>query len=123
MSPVELVCTRAARALGKSLLAKVAPDGIPAIPDPVNASTAVIRVVGKVLSIDASFPGVKVGAQFAIENPVEVSLPGGRKVLDHDRFGKIIISSIANGLAKATLVEGDSDLIHVGVSEIVLLKE
>ena len=123
MSPVELVCTRAARALGKSLLAKVAPDAIPAIPDPVNAATALIRVVGKVLSIDASFPGVKVGAQFAIENPVEVSLPGGRKVLDHDRFGKIVISSIANGLAKATLVEGDSDLIHVGVSEIVLLKE
>ena len=123
MSPVELVCTRAARALGNSLLAKVAPVGIPAIPDPVSPSAALIRVVGKVLSIDASFPGVKVGAQFAIENPVEVSLPGGRKVLDHDRFGKIIISSIANGLAKATLVEGDSDLIHVGVSEIVLLKE
>ena len=123
MSPVELVCTRAARALGNSLLAKVAPVGIPAISDAVTSSAAVIRVVGKVLSIDASFPGVKVGAQFAIENPVEVSLPGGRKVLDHDRFGKIVISSIANGLAKATLVEGDSDLIHVGVSEIVLLKE
>ena len=126
MPPIELVCTRSARALVQSLLEKlekIAPPKNAALAPAVKASAAVIRVFGKILTIDASFPGVKVGAIFAIENPVEVSLPGGRKVIDHDRFGKLVISSITDGLAKATLVDGDSDFIQVGVSEIVLLTE
>ncbi len=123
MSPIELVCARAARALNKSLLEKISPAANHPKALPVGSSESLIRVFGKVLTLNAAFPGVTVGALFAIQNPVEVKLPNGKKVIDYDQFGKIRITSIIDGLAKASLVEGDSDLIQIGVSEIVLLKE
>lgn len=121
MSPIELVCSRAALALGKSLKAKLGPAESGAVPATAPPSTAILRAVGKVVTLDSSFPGVALGARFALENPVEVKLPGGRIAIDHDRFGTILVSSIGSGLAKADLVEGDPDLIRPGETQIVLL--
>ena len=121
MSPIELVFSRATRALGKSLKAKLGPAERGEVPAMAPPFTAILRVVGKVVTLDSSCPGVAVGARFALENPVEVKLPGGRITIDQDRFGTILVSSIGAGLAKADLVEGDPDLIRPGETQIVLL--
>jgi len=120
MQPYELVCSRAARALANSLIETLNPQAKTALVA-VSPSDAIIRVVGKVVTLNAAFPGVKVGAKFAVENPVPIPLPGGKTEIDHDRVGIILVISVKAGLAKADSVEGDPDLITVGQSELVLL--
>ena len=120
MQPYELVCSRAARALANSLIQTLNPQAKTALVA-VSPSDAIIRVVGKVVTLNAAFPGVKVGAKFAVKNPVRIDLPGGKTEIDFDPVGKILVTSVKGGLAKAESVEGDPDLITVGQSELVLL--
>ena len=120
MQPYELVCSRAARALANSLIQTLNPQ-LKAALVAVSPSDAIIRVVGKVVTLNAAFPGVKVGAKFAVKNPVRIDLPGGKTEIDFDPVGKILVTSVKGGLAKADSVEGDPDLITVGQSELVLL--
>lgn len=120
MQPYELVCSRAARALANSLIQTLNPQAKTALVA-VSPSDAIIRVVGKVVTLNAAFPGVKVGAKFAVKNPVRIDLPGGKTEIDFDSVGKILVTSVKGGLAKADSVEGDPDLITVGQSELVLL--
>ena len=117
MQPYELVCSRAARALANSLIQTLNPQALVAL----SPSDAIIRVVGKVVTLNAAFPGVKVGAKFAVKNPVRIDLPGGKTEIDFDPVGIILVTSVKGGLAKADSVEGDPNLITVGQSELVLL--
>lgn len=116
MSPAELACSRACAALVDSLKNFLGPvaNAQPVQEGPVQ----IIRIAGKEVTLDASNPKVKIGARFQIETPVTIKL-SGREIVDRDKVAVIEVISVKDGLAKAKVIEGDIDLIQVGISEAV----
>ena len=115
MSPAELACSRACASLVESLKAFLGPvvKAQPIQDGPIQ----IVRIAGKEVTLDASNPKVKIGARFQIETPVTIQL-SGRSIIDRDKVAVIEVISLKNGLAKAKVIEGDIDLIQVGVSEV-----
>ncbi len=116
MSPAELACSRACAALVDSLKNFLGPiaNAQPVQEGPVQ----IVRIAGKEVTLDASNPKVKIGARFQIETPVTIKL-SGREIIDRDKVAVIEVISVKDGLAKAKVIEGDIDLIQVGISEAV----
>ena len=118
MSPAELACSRACASLVDSLKNFLGPvaNAQPVQEGPVQ----IVRIAGKEVTLDASNPKVKIGARFQIETPVTIKL-SGREIIDRDKVAVIEVISVKDGLAKAKVIEGDIDLIQVGISEAVLI--
>lgn len=116
MSPAELACSRACASLVDSLKNFLGPvaNAQPVQEGPVQ----IVRIAGKEVTLDASNPKVKIGARFQIETPVTIQL-SGREIIDRDKVAVIEVISVKNGLAKAKVIEGEIDLIQVGISEVV----
>jgi len=116
MSPAELACSRACASLVDSLKNFFVPvaNAQPVQDGPVQ----IVRIAGKEVTLDASNPKVKIGARFQIETPVTIKL-SGREIIDRDKVAVIEVISVKDGLAKAKVIEGDIDLIQVGISEVV----
>jgi len=116
MSPAELACSRACASLVDSLKNFFVPvaNAQPVQDGPVQ----IVRIAGKEVTLDASNPKVKIGARFQIETPVTIKL-SGREIIDRDKVAVIEVISVKDGLAKAKVIEGDIDLIQVGISEAV----
>lgn len=116
MSPAELACSRACASLVDSLKNFLGPvaNAQPVQDGPVQ----IVRTAGKEVTLDASNPKVKIGARFQIETPVTIKL-SGREIIDRDKVAVIEVISVKNGLAKAKVIEGEIDLIQVGISEAV----
>jgi hypothetical protein len=113
LSPAEIATYRAAKQLVESLRTQLAGAA-------AQGPIAVVRVSGKEVTLDASNPSVVAGAQFVVENPVEVELAGGEKATDRDRVAVIEVTAVNGRLAKARVLEGDIDLIQAGKSELTL---
>lgn len=116
MSPAELACSRACASLVDSLKNFLGPvaNAQPVQEGPVQ----IVRIAGKEVMLDASNPKVKIGARFQIETPVTIQL-SGREIIERDKVAVIEVISVKNGLAKAKVIEGEIDLIQVGISEVV----
>ena len=118
MSPAELACSRACASLVESLKNFF---GLVVNAQPVqDGPVQIVRIAGKEVTLDASNPKVKIGARFQIETPVTIKL-SGREIIDRDKVAVIEVISVKDGLAKAKVIEGDIDLIQVGISEAVLI--
>jgi hypothetical protein len=128
LSPVEIACYRATQVLVESLKARLgdlkagessqaAQSSIPAAP----AGITIVRVARGAVTLDASDARVRPGAKFVINSLVEVKLPNGRVAVDRDRLAVIEVVSVADGLAKASVIEGDATLIDAGTCEVVPL--
>ena len=113
---------RAARILDRSLLDFAETLPIPgereaAIPNR-DADVLVLRLsLGRVTL--RTMPGLAVGDRWAVENPTQVDLGGGRTVEDWDRVAIVKVAEIGTDLSKAEIVEGDSGAILPGKSRLV----
>ena len=77
-----------------------------------------IRISGQEITLDAEHPKIKIGVRFKIETPVSIEV-GGKLLVDRDKVAVIEVILIKDGIAKAKVIEGDIDLIQIGVSETV----
>ena len=116
MAPAELACSRACallvaglkNVLGTALAQKQAEE------KPIR----MIRISGQEITLDAEHPKIKIGARFKIETPVSIEV-GGKLLVDRDKVAVIEVILIKDGIAKAKVIEGDIDLIQIGISEAV----
>lgn len=116
MAPAELACSRACallvvglkNVLGTTLAQKQAEE------KPIR----MIRISGQEITLDAEHPKIKIGARFKIETPVSIEV-GGKLMVDRDKVAVIEVILIKDGIAKAKVIEGDIDLIQIGISEAV----
>ena len=117
LSPMQLAMSRAARELSESLTkafpprSAYRPAGAFAHEAPSGGHVRVVRVAGSMVTLDAANPTVVVGARFAVNLLVDVTLPGGRTEVDRDRVAVIEVVSVSGALAKARVVEGDPSSI------------
>ncbi len=125
LSPLQLALSRATRQITDSLAAKFggrpsarAPDGGRGAA-PANSPVRIVRVAGGMVTLDAANPAVAVGARFAVNLLVDVSLPGGRTEVDRDRVATIEVVSVSGALAKASVVDGDASAIDPAKCEAV----
>lgn len=118
MAPAAVAQRRMEQRIDKSLrgfLGLAMRDG--SGPGAAGPGLRVIRVSAREVSLDASNPLVRVGAKFAVENPVSVTV-GSRVLIDRDRVAVIQVTSIRDGIAKARAIEGDIDLVDPVSSEL-----
>jgi hypothetical protein len=123
LSPMDLLRRRTIESIESSLrnfLRDPAPRADAAVSGGAVApgSARLIAVGTAEVSLDASNPLVRVGARFAVENPVAVSLSSGTLV-ERDRVAVIEVTEVADGIAKARVIEGDIDLVSLKSSELV----
>jgi hypothetical protein len=120
MAPIDVALHRAERGIARGLrefLGLPARGSSPGVSGAVPASVRVIRVSRTEVSLDASHPLVRIGAKFAVENPVSVTV-GGRVLIDRDRVAVIQVTSVRDGIAKARAIDGDVDLIDAVSCEV-----
>ena len=116
MAPAELACSRACallvaglkNVLGTTLAQKQTEE----------KQIRMIRISGKEITLDAEHPKIKIGARFKIETPISIEV-GGKLLVDRDKVAVIEVILIKDGIAKAKVIEGDIDLIQIGISEAV----
>lgn len=123
LSPIQLALSRALGELSQSLVEAFPPKGKP----PAGASAAaatgpapvkILRVARGMVTLDASNPAVAVGARFAVNLLVDVTI-GGRVEIDRDHVATIEVISVDGALAKARIVEGDEQFIDPEACEAV----
>lgn len=125
LSPVELAVHRAVDELLQSLRVRldefhVGNQKVDAVvPAQPAASLTILRVARGTVTLDSSDPRIRPGARFIVNSLVEIKLPNGKVEVDRDRVAVIEVTSVTGGLAKASVIDGDADLITATNCEVV----